>query len=114
MLISDVRFHNFNSEKYETTAFGSCTFCWDSTLTISGGKTTRMEKLQFHNTTKKVWWEKNRNEIYWDMDGSLTGVHGQNGGAYVTPYYPHLNDIKHCKRNEDSIYDDAIVCSDDV
>ena len=73
------------------TVFESCSKCWHIKLKVSGGKTTRFKNIKLFNCKTMVEWIGLKREIFEDIDGSLTG---QQGGGWVTPFYPHLEGIK--------------------
>jgi hypothetical protein len=55
-----------------------------------------------------VYWQKFRREIFWDLDGSITGVVG---GAYITPYKPHMAEIPGCVVHSEAKWDNSIICA---
>ncbi len=55
------------------TAWGSCSFCWHEKYKITGGITVRVKNIVYTNVTRKLFWEGQRREIYWDLDGTMTG-----------------------------------------
>lgn len=78
--------------------------------TVTGGKNTFFNNLTFFNSTNAnfLFWEKNRREIFWDTDGSLTNV---TGGAYVVPYKIHLDGINGCTVNNTAQWNSSIICA---
>ena len=70
----------------------SCSVCSDPLVVVSGGKNTFFSGLSFYNSTNPQWiyWDGFRNEIFHDLDGSLTNL---TGGGTLTPYKNHYNGI---------------------
>lgn len=55
------------------TTFKSISFGWLMKKWVTGGKLTRFEGITYENvSSKKIFWENWRREIYEDIDGSLT------------------------------------------
>ena len=78
----------------------------DSEIALrQGGYTFRWQGIKFINTTKKVLWTAPYKQIFWDLDGSLTGQ--PNG--WVTPYYKWNNWPGVCSR-QTSVYDRGLIC----
>ncbi len=74
-----------------------------------GGYTYRWQGVQFINSPKKVLWTAPFKQIFWDLDGSLTGF----ANGWVTPYYRWNEFTPACTR-QDSVYDRGLVCDDSV
>lgn len=74
---------------------------------VTGGKNTKFERIyidQSAKTAAPLFWERYRREIFWDLDGSITGL----GPSYLTPYKQHLDGIDGCTRNLQ--YNDSMIC----
>jgi hypothetical protein len=59
-----------------------------------------------------IYWEKHRREIFWDLDGSITGpTLGTTGkAAYIVPYKAHLDGVPGCQTMPDAKWDNSIIC----
>ena len=110
LLVNNVSFYNFSSS-YNMSAFLSCAVCWHPKLKITGGKTTKFNKLSFSNVDQKIIWQGLEKEIYNDLDGSFTG---SGAPGWITKYYPHLDGINECSLLNSTIYDDSVVCVGNV
>lgn len=71
--VHNVKFYNFNLN--EQAALGSCSHCFHPAATDSGARTVTFSGLYFHPTsvTKKIRYQYPFRDIYYDLDGSLTG-----------------------------------------
>ncbi|CAJ1358596.1 unnamed protein product [Effrenium voratum] len=56
----------------QSAAFMGCTKCWSLAKWRQGVHTYRFSGLSFINTTRRI--NVHKKELYWDMDGSLTGI----------------------------------------
>ncbi len=74
-----------------------------------GGYTARWTGLTFVNSAKKVLWTEPKKEIFWDLDGSLTGF----ANGWLTPFYKWNQFEPACTRG-DTTYDSGIVCDNSV
>ena len=90
----------------------ACSCSWlgglqcDSEIALrQGGYTFRWQGITFINSTKKVKWTVPYKQIFWDLDGSITGT--PNG--WITPYY-HWNDWTGPCTHQGAAYDNGIVC----
>jgi len=100
-LVSGLRVVNYGSSP---GALAGCAKCGTSTDMKQGGYTFRWERLEFHNSSRRTHWTPPRKQIFWDLDGSLTGH--VNGTA--TPFYA-FNEWPACTRGGPA-YDDGLVC----
>ncbi|TNV88229.1 hypothetical protein FGO68_gene13028 [Halteria grandinella] len=83
--IHNVRFYGFTSENH--TALSSCSHCEIICSTDSGARTTKLSKIYFDPANKvKIQFNYPRRDIFFDMDGSLTGL-GPN--SWLTAYWKH-------------------------
>ena len=89
-------------------ALSGCNDCDSAESYKQGGYTYRIGGLAFINTTVRTYWSDPPKEIFYDLDGSLTGY--VNGTA--TPYYP-WNEWPECVR-QGAMYTNGIVCNGDV
>jgi hypothetical protein len=80
----NVEFYNFDFNS--AAALGSCSHCFHSASTDSGARTVRFEGLSFTDVTYKVRYQTPYRAIYYDMDGSLTGL---GAGSWASPYWAH-------------------------
>jgi hypothetical protein len=62
------------------------------------------------STARKIFWEKHRREIFWDLDGSITGWPE---GAYLSPYKPHFEGLSECEIRNDTAWNSSVVCHKD-
>ncbi len=74
-----------------------------------GGYTFRWQRLTFVNSARRVQWTPPFKQIFWDLDGTLTG----NVNGWATPYYQWNEWAPACTRR-DSVYDNGIVCDGSV
>ena len=49
-----------------------------------------------------------KREIFWDLDGSITGV---SGGAYITPYKEHNAGVTGCTAHPEAKWGNSLICS---
>eukprot|EP01138_Halocafeteria_seosinensis_P003625 gb/GECG01003704.1/.p1 GENE.gb/GECG01003704.1/~~gb/GECG01003704.1/.p1 ORF type:complete len:3814 (+),score=427.70 gb/GECG01003704.1/:1-11442(+) len=89
---------------------GAISMCIDCEGEKQGGFTTRFERMAFYNSRKRTKWTEPKKQIFWDLDGTLTGH--VNGTA--TPYYKFNEGSPHCMRDEEGTYDGGIVCDGEV
>ena len=67
---------------HDNGAISGCSECDSDQNLKQGGYTFRFNNLAFTNTSRRVAWTTPYKQIFWDIDGSLTGI--ANGTA--TPY----------------------------
>jgi hypothetical protein len=70
------------------------------------GFTYRFEQLTFIETSGRIKWSPHFKQIFWDLDGSLTGV----ANSYLLKWYPFNAWSSSCYRVEPTMYDDSMVC----
>lgn len=99
--VSGANFVNYLSRG----ALAGCAECSKSSDMKQGGYTFRFEKLNFVNTAKRTKWTKPFKQIFWDKDGSLTGI--VNGTASPFKLYNLHEPV--CVRVLE-VLDDAVVC----
>ena len=74
-----------------------------------GGNTFRFERLAFYNSDKRTSWTAPFKQIFFDLDGTLTGyVNGT-----TTPHYK-FHENSHCWKDEDGKFDGGTVCDGSV
>lgn len=100
--VKNVRIHNFIADMI---LFQSCSVCFTPKLWVVGGKNTDFENIQFFNTdqAKKLFWEGHRREIFWDLDGSISG-----SPAYIIPFKNHLKGL--CREETSEQWDNSMIC----
>lgn len=61
---------------------------------------------------KKIFWQKHRREIFWDLDGSLTkGLGGEvSTSNFLSPYKETFEELKECTLHRESIWNDTVIC----
>ena len=101
--VKDARFFNFDWGT-EVAAFSSCSHCWHDQATDSGARTIKMSGLEFTNVKKRIHWDTPFKGIYYDVDGSLTGLGPK---TWATPYYKHMEQPE-CTKNLE-VYD-GVIC----
>ena len=102
--IQGATFVNYGSNP----ALSGCNDCDSAESYKQGGYTYRIEGLQFINSAVRTYWSDPPKEIFYDLDGSLTGY--VNGTA--TPYYP-WNEWPECVK-QGATYTNGLVCNGDV
>lgn len=90
-------------------AISACAKCCDTKKRRQGGYTYRFANLKFDNSPKRVEWTCPYKQIFFDLDGSLTGI--ANGTA--TPFYK-FNEWPGVCEQQDETYDEGIVCDSSV
>ena len=65
--------------------------------------------MTFINSTKRVQWTAPFKQIFWDLDGTLSGY----SNGWVSPYYAFNNHAGPCSRRGVE-YDMGIVCDGTV
>jgi len=102
-----VKFYNFDVA--DKAALGSCSHCFAAPSTDSGARTVTFSNLYFDSSVKvKIRYQEPWREIFYDLDGSLTGL-GPN--TWTTPYWRH-NDHPECTYIPD-VYD-GFICNSSV
>lgn len=104
--VTNVRFYNF--DQAGEAALGSCSHCFHPASTDSGARTVTFSKLSFTNVPQRILYQFPRKAIYYDLDGTLTGIGAK---TWTTPYYK-FNDQPECTRN-DAVYD-GLVCDNTI
>lgn len=84
--VHNAKFYNFNLN--DQAALGSCSHCFHSAATDSGARTVTFSGLYFHPTsvTKKIRYQYPFRDIYYDLDGTLTGKGVE---SWATNYWEH-------------------------
>ena len=68
-------------------ALGSCSHCFHSAATDSGARTVSFSGLFFDSSvTKKIRYQYPWRAIYYDLDGTLTGLGSK---TWATSYWYH-------------------------
>jgi hypothetical protein len=98
---SDLTIVNFGS----SGALAGCFDCESFIDYRQGGYTYRWEKLSFVNSQVRTMWAPPRKDIFWDLDGSLSG----HANGTVTPFYA-WNQWPECPRDLAGTYSFGIVC----
>lgn len=94
-------------------AIAGCNMCNDiyGAFCAQGGYTVRFEKLSFVNSNVRTFWTApQRNDIFWDLDGSLSG---RVANSHVTPY-KGFNNWPECPRDVIGTFAGANVCDNTV
>ena len=86
-----------------------CLQCDSHTDYRQGGYTSRWQGLTFVNSPKRVLWTPPYKELFWDLDGTLTGF----ADGWTSPYYA-WNEFAPACVHHGSAYDDGIVCDNTV
>ena len=106
--VHNVRFYNFNIAS--KAALGSCSHCFSMPSTDSGARTVTFSKLYFdpNTVTIKIRYQEPYRDIFYDLDGSLTGLGPK---TWATPYFRH-NAHKECTHLPD-VYD-GFICDSSI
>lgn len=104
--IKNVKFHNYNFAGAH--AIGDCSHCDSCTETDSGARTVKTQQLKFVNVDRRISYNTPFRGIYYDLDGTLTGI-GPN--TWATRDYPHLLQPE-CKLLK-TMYD-GVICDNTV
>ena len=94
---------------FSSTACCGCLQCNSDVHYKQGGFTTRWQGLTFINTTKRGLWTVPYEDIFLDLDGSLTGT----ANGWTTPYYKWNEWAPACSR-QSTTYDNGLVCDNSV
>lgn len=78
--IKNTKFYNYDNTGSGSGALGTCSHCFHSASSDSGGRTYKTSNLSFENTSNRIYWQEPHREIINDLDGSLTGL-GANSWA---------------------------------
>lgn len=92
--VKKVNFHSFDWGL--SAAIGSCSHCWHGAATDSGARQVNFEELTFTTVTLKINYQVPWRAIYYDADGSLTGL---SAGSWATPYWTHNHWEPECVRD---------------
>ena len=86
------------------------------TLVVTTGKCTFFERISYNNVTSKfVFWNGIRRNIFYDIDGSLSSTLFNGAvvrpNSTILPYFPH-NDISgKCFNNtNNTLWDTSLIC----
>jgi len=105
--VHNVKFYNFDIAG--KAAIGSCSHCFATPSTDSGGRTVVFSNLYFDKSVLiKIRYQEPRREIFYDLDGTLTGLGPK---TWTTPYWKH-NDQPGCQLQA-SVYD-GLICDSSV
>lgn len=105
--VHNVNFFNFDVA--EKAALGSCSHCFFADSTDSGARTVTFSNIHFDSSvTIKIRYQFPWRDIFYDTDGSLTGL-GPN--TWALPYFPH-NDQPECITDM-QVYD-GLLCNSSV
>lgn len=99
-------FHNFDVAG--KAAIGSCSHCFHPAATDSGARTVTFSHLQFDNVSKKIKYQYPRKDIFYDLDGSLTGLGPK---SWATPYFK-FNEQPECTHNATEY--DGLLCNSSI
>jgi hypothetical protein len=92
--VHNVKFYNFDIAG--KAALGSCSHCFSAPSTDSGGRMVTFSKLTFDSSvTIKIRYQEPWREIFYDLDGSLTGLGPK---TWATSYWRH-NEQPECQVN---------------
>lgn len=94
-------------------AIAGCNMCNDiyGPFCAQGGYTVRFEKIKFFNSNVRTFWTApQRNDIFWDLDGSLSG---SVANSHITPY-KGFNNWPECPRDTVGTFAGANVCDNTV
>lgn len=89
-------------------AMAACAECDAQNQLKQGGYTVRVRNLRFFNSEARVKWTPPFNQIFWDLDGSLTGV----SGGWATPFRA-MNAWPECPRRNAEL-DFGLACDNTV
>jgi hypothetical protein len=87
----------------------SCMKCGSQTDLKQGGYTVRFRGLRFVNCSQRVAWVEPYKEIFFDLDGSLTGI----ASGTATPYYGFNEWTPTCTRQGLAL-DSGLLCDASV
>ncbi|CAD8161606.1 unnamed protein product [Paramecium octaurelia] len=106
-LAKNIRMFNFGNY---SALIESCSTCWHDLMWVQGGKNTHFMNLRAYNSDQahRIYWQKHRREIFWDIDGSFTNI---DGGAYIIPYKKHIDGIPGCVTHPEDFWDNSIICA---
>ena len=107
LMIDNIRFHNFHKGM---ATFHSCGSCFIAKYKVSGAITNYINNVKFYNVVSRIKWISMKNDIYLDMDGSLTGTGKK---TWISGYFPHLINSD-CVRDKTEKFDDCVICNYNV
>jgi len=100
--VTGAKFYNYDFNK--AAALGSCSHCFHPAATDSGSRVVKFEKLFFDTTVKnKIRYQYPFKAIYFDKDGTLTGLGPNTWATWKFKYLLH----KECKESETH---NGIIC----
>jgi plastocyanin len=97
----------------DTGAISGCAGCCSPQKFKQGGYTYRFENLKFINTPARTRWTCPYKQIFYDLDGSLTGY----AGGTTLPYYQFNDWEGDCEMDDTGTFDKGhrgMVCNDKV
>lgn len=91
--VDGTSFHNFDFN--DAAALGDCSHCWHPASTDMGARTVSTRNLSFDDSTvtKRVRYQYPGRGIFWDMDGTLTGL---GADSWAVGNWPHLEEATQC------------------
>jgi len=95
--VQNTKFYNFNFGS--AACLGSCSHCSHMASTDSGARVVTFENLWFdeETVTKRIGYGFPNKAIFYDVDGSLTGLGDELGpGSWATPWANHHN-VSECQ-----------------
>ncbi|TNV88211.1 hypothetical protein FGO68_gene8985 [Halteria grandinella] len=106
--VNKVRFYGFDVG--DKAAIAACSHCFSPPSTDSGARTASFSNLHFDpaTVTRKIRYQEPWRDIYFDIDGSLTGL---GPGSWATPYWRHNHQPECQKRLAEY---DGLICNSSV
>ncbi|EDQ93048.1 uncharacterized protein MONBRDRAFT_22411 [Monosiga brevicollis MX1] len=103
--VAGAKFVNYGAKG----TLSACAKCDTQTNFRQGGYTFRLQGLEFFNSTKRAEWTSPFKQIFYDLDGSLTGfVNGTATPFHAFNHYPGVCDAM------GEAYDFGLVCDNTV
>lgn len=82
--VDGAKFYNFDFNN--AAALGDCSHCFHPASSDMGARTVALQNLEFTDVTKRINYQYPFRGIFWDRDGSLTGL---GAGSWATPNWKH-------------------------
>lgn len=105
--IDGTKFFNFDFNN--AAAMGDCSHCFHPASTDMGARTIAVNDVAFTNVSKRIKYQYPMRGIFWDQDGSLTGL-GEN--SWATPNWIHNRQVE-CSLDQEDLYD-GMICDNTV
>ena len=105
--VKDTTFVNYGA----SGALRGCAKCGDQTSLKQGAYTVRTQGLTFVNTAKKVKFTEPHKQIFYDLDGTLSGVGVQ---SWLTAPFKFNEYAPACVYGDAITHDGGIVCDNSV